>query len=196
MNLDVFLTLRCINLLATKEWLSQFAKELNQQKILTARIDFLNQEFFLFENQMEWVDIQTALTICKQQKVDLILFNACPYRFIYPILTMIQKEDLIKERFLLYPKVVLIAHIVDVHLQNDLKKQAQEMDTECQFVFKRDVPSLSTFDDILIEKGIQYLKQHYFWNKNLLKYNQCIVEQYQYRCKYKPYDNQQHLRFH
>ena len=35
MNLDVFLTLRCINLLATKEWLSQFAKELNQQKILT-----------------------------------------------------------------------------------------------------------------------------------------------------------------
>ena len=125
MNLDVFLTLRCINLLATKEWLSQFAKELNQQKILTARIDFLNQEFFLFENQMEWVDIQTALTICKQQKVDLILFNACPYRFIYPILTMIQKEDLIKERFLLYPKVVLIAHIVDVHLQNDLKKQAQ-----------------------------------------------------------------------
>lgn len=107
MNLDVFLTLRCINLLATKEWLSQFAKELNQQKILTARIDFLNQEFFLFENQMEWVDIQTALTICKQQKVDLILFNACPYRFIYPILTMIQKEDLIKERFLLYPKVVL-----------------------------------------------------------------------------------------
>ena len=162
MNLDVFLTLRCINLLATKEWLSQFAKELNQQKILTARIDFLNQEFFLFENQMEWVDIQTALIICKQQKVDLILFNACPYRFIYPILTMIQKEDLIKERFLLYPKVVLIAHIVDVHLQNDLKKQAQEMDTECQFVFKRDVPSLSTFDDILIEKGIQYLKQHYF----------------------------------
>lgn len=162
MNLDVFLTLRCINLLATKEWLSQFAKELNQQKILTARIDFLNQEFFLFENQMEWVDIQIALTICKQQKVDLILFNACPYRFIYPILTMIQKEDLIKERFLLYPKVVLIAHIVDVHLQNDLKKQAQEMDTECQFVFKRDVPSLSTFDDILIEKGIQYLKQHYF----------------------------------
>lgn len=162
MNLDVFLTLRCINLLATKEWLSQFAKELNQQKILTARIDFLNQEFFLFENQMEWVDIQTALTICKQQKVDLILFNACPYRFIYPILTMIQKEDLIKERFLLYPKVVLIAHIVDVHLQNDLKKQAQEMDTECQFVFKRDVPSLSTFDDILIENGIQYLKQHYF----------------------------------
>lgn len=162
MNLDVFLTLRCINLLATKERLSQFAKELNQQKILTARIDFLNQEFFLFENQMEWVDIQTALTICKQQKVDLILFNACPYRFIYPILTMIQKEDLIKERFLLYPKVVLIAHIVDVHLQNDLKKQAQEMDTECQFVFKRDVPSLSTFDDILIEKGIQYLKQHYF----------------------------------
>ena len=162
MNLDVFLTLRCINLLATKEWLSQFAKELNQQKILTARIDFLNQEFFLFENQMEWVDIQTALTICKQQKVDLILFNACPYRFIYPILTMIQKEDLIKERFLLYPKVVLIAHIVDVHLQNDLKKQAQEMDTECQFVFKRDVPSLFTFDDILIEKGIQYLKQHYF----------------------------------
>ena len=162
MNLDVFLTLRSINLLATKEWLSQFAKELNQQKILTARIDFLNQEFFLFENQMEWVDIQTALTICKQQKVDLILFNACPYRFIYPILTMIQKEDLIKERFLLYPKVVLIAHIVDVHLQNDLKKQAQEMDTECQFVFKRDVPSLSTFDDILIEKGIQYLKQHYF----------------------------------
>ena len=162
MNLDVFLTLRCINLLATKECLSQFAKELNQQKILTARIDFLNQEFFLFENQMEWVDIQTALTICKQQKVDLILFNACPYRFIYPILTMIQKEDLIKERFLLYPKVVLIAHIVDVHLQNDLKKQAQEMDTECQFVFKRDVPSLSTFDDILIEKGIQYLKQHYF----------------------------------
>lgn len=162
MNLDVFLTLRCINLLATKEWLSQFAKELNQQKILTARIDFLNQEFFLFENQMEWVDIQTALTICKQQKVELILFNACPYRFIYPILTMIQKEDLIKERFLLHPKVVLIAHIVDVHLQNDLKKQAQEMDTECQFVFKRDVPSLSTFDDILIEKGIQYLKQHYF----------------------------------
>lgn len=162
MNLDVFLTLRCINLLATKEWLSQFAKELNQQKILTARIDFLNQEFFLFENKMEWVDIQIALTICKQQKVDLILFNACPYRFIYPILTMIQKEDLIKERFLLYPKVVLIAHIVDVHLQNDLKKQAQEMDTECQFVFKRDVPSLSTFDDILIEKGIQYLKQHYF----------------------------------
>lgn len=162
MNLDVFLTLRCINLLATKEWLSQFAKELNQQKILTARIDFLNQEFFLFENKMEWVDIQTALTICKQQKVDLILFNACPYRFIYPILTMIQREDLIKERFLLYPKVVLIAHIVDVHLQNDLKKQAQEMDTECQFVFKRDVPSLSTFDDILIEKGIQYLKQHYF----------------------------------
>lgn len=162
MNLDVFLTLRCINLLATKEWLSQFAKELNQQKILTARIDFLNQEFFLFENQMEWVDIQTALTICKQQKVELILFNACPYRFIYPILTMIQKEDLIKERFLLYPKVVLIAHIVDVHLQNDFKKQAQEMDTECQFVFKRDVPSLSTFDDILIEKGIQYLKQHYF----------------------------------
>ena len=162
MNLDVFLTLRCINLLATKEWLSQFAKELNQQKILTARIDFLNQEFFLFENQMEWVDIQTALTICKQQKVELILFNACSYRFIYPILTMIQKEDLIKERFLLYPKVVLIAHIVDVHLQNDLKKQAQEMDTECQFVFKRDVPSLSTFDDILIEKGIQYLKQHYF----------------------------------
>lgn len=162
MNLDVFLTLRCINLLATKEWLSQFAKELNQQKILTARIDFLNQEFFLFENQMEWVDIQTALTICKQQKVELILFNACPYRFIYPILTMIQKEDLIKKRFLLYPKVVLIAHIVDVHLQNDLKKQAQEMDTECQFVFKRDVPSLSTFDDILIEKGIQYLKQHYF----------------------------------
>lgn len=162
MNLDVFLTLRCINLLATKEWLSQFAKELNQQKILTARIDFLNQEFFLFENKMEWVDIQIALTICKQQKVDLILFNACPYRFIYPILTMIQKEDLIKERFLLYPKVVLIAHIVDVHLQNDLKKQAQEMDTECQFVFKRDVPSLSTFDDILIENGIQYLKQHYF----------------------------------
>ena len=162
MNFDVFLTLRCINLLATKEWLSQFAKELNQQKILTARIDFLNQEFFLFENQMEWVDIQTALTICKQQKVDLVLFNACPCRFIYPILTMIQKEDLIKERFLLYPKVVLIAHIVDVHLQNDLKKQAQEMDTECQFVFKRDVPSLSTFDDILIEKGIQYLKQHYF----------------------------------
>lgn len=162
MNLDVFLTLRCINLLATKEWLSQFAKELNQQKILTARIDFLNQEFFLFENKMEWVDIQIALTICKQQKVDLILFNACPYRFIYPILTMIQKEDLIKERFLLYPKVVLIAHIVDVHLQNDLKKQAQEMDTKCQFVFKRDVPSLSTFDDILIEKGIQYLKQHYF----------------------------------
>ena len=162
MNLDVFLTLRCINLLATKEWLSQFAKELNQQKILTARIDFLNQEFFLFENKMECVDIQTALTICKQQKVELILFNACPYRFIYPILTMIQKEDLIKERFLLYPKVVLIAHIVDVHLQNDFKKQAQEMDTECQFVFKRDVPSLSTFDDILIEKGIQYLKQHYF----------------------------------
>ncbi len=162
MNLDVFLTLRCINLLATKEWLSQFAKELNQQKILTARIDFLNQEFFLFENQMEWVDIQTALIICKQQKVDLILFNACSYRFIYPILTMIQREDLIKERFLLYPKVVLIAHIVDVHLQNDLKKQAQEMDTQCQFVFKRDVPSLSTFDDILIEKGIQYLKQHYF----------------------------------
>lgn len=162
MNLDVFLTLRCINLFATKEWLSQFAKELNQQKILTARIDFLNQEFFLFENQMEWVDIPTALTICKQQKVDLVLFNACPYRFIYPILTMIQREDLIKERFLLYPKVVLIAHIVDVHLQNDLKKQAQEMDTECQFVFKRDVPPLSTFDDILIEKGIQYLKQHYF----------------------------------
>ncbi len=161
MNDFLFLTFKCIVTYATPQWLIKLTKQLIQQGASVATMDFWTKSWTINEKQINEMTIEDFFVLCKKHRVDYIFLNASQYRICYPILQVIQKEVDVKEIPLLYPKIPLIAHIQDVFLQNQLKKQAQEMEVPFLFLHKKDLINHYTFDDLLIEKTMQYLNEHY-----------------------------------
>ncbi len=75
--------------------------------------------------------------ICYQEKIQFCFFNEIPYRILYPILSVVLKENQDYSQ-VIYPNVPIIAHLKDIKAQNRLTKVSNSMNAPLQLIYKKD----------------------------------------------------------
>ena len=150
---------------ANDDWLNRFLLKLQHLGLKIAIYDYsikqlkINSKIYTFE-QIKEESFNQAMKICENYHIQIGIINECPIRLIYPILTIVQNEKNLNPFAILYPKIPLFAKVKDNQIQNQLKKEAQIVDTNCTFLYKKDYPN-QDIDEILIQKGILFIVENY-----------------------------------
>ena len=75
--------------------------------------------------------------ICYQEKIQFCFFNEISYRILYPILSVVLKENQDYSQ-VIYPNVPIIAHLKDIKDQNRITKVSNSMNAPLQLIYNRD----------------------------------------------------------